>query len=259
MTMPPVARQEQHVILAALILLTAASWVLLIWQSAGAEEQMAGVPTGMDAAVFVATWVTMMVAMMFPSASPMILMFARVHRGRRQRGQPFVPTAVFVTPYVGIWTLFGVLAYAAAGAIGASAHGSPWLMDHAARLGAGVVVATGLYQFTPLKDLCLTKCRSPLAFLLNAWRDGYGGTLRMGLEHGAYCVGCCWSLFVLLFLLGMMNVAAMALVAAFIFVEKTLPAGQRIGRITAVLLVAYGALVLAIPGLLPAPWPGRAM
>ena len=250
-TTPSPLPRERNLILASLLLLTVAAWAILIWQSTSADEQMMGLTMGMRAPIFVAIWVVMMVAMMFPTAAPMILMFARVHAGKRQRGQSFVPTWVFVSAYMVVWTLFGLVAYAVAVGAEELAKQSMWLMEHAARLGGGVLVLAGLYQLSPLKHACLTKCRTPLDFILGSWRDGYSGAFRMGLGHGAYCLGCCWLLFVILFPLGVMNVAAMAVITLLIFAEKSVPAGRRISQIAAVALIAYGALVLFIPTALP--------
>ena len=210
-----------------------------------------GLTMGMGAALFLSIWVVMMVAMMFPTAAPMILMFARVHGDKRQSGKAFVPTWVFVSAYLLLWTLFGVLAYVGAMWVEALANQVPWLMANAARIGGGVLVVAGLYQLSPLKRSCLAKCRTPLDFVLSSWRDGYLGSFRMGLEHGIYCLGCCWLLFVIFFPLGMINVAAMAVVTILIFAEKSFPMGQRIAQVAALLLIAYGVLVIVMPGTLP--------
>jgi predicted metal-binding membrane protein len=112
-------------------------------------------------------------------------------------------------------------------------------------------VLAGLYQLSPLKRSCLAKCRTPLDFVLSSWREGYMGSFRMGLEHGVYCLGCCWLLFVIFFPLGMMNVAAMAVVTVLIFAEKSLPLGQRIAQVAALVLIVYGVLVVVMPSVLP--------
>ena len=242
--------RERTLILGLLLVLAGACWGLLLWHSSGMEDHATGyqvLTMGMGAALFVAMWVVMMVAMMFPTAAPMILTFATVQAGKQQRGQSSVPTWVFVAAYMVVWTLFGVLAYAlAVGAERLTAH-SGWLMANAARLGGAVLVAAGLYQLSPLKHACLAKCRTPLQFVLGSWREGYGGAFRMGLEHGAYCLGCCWLLFVILFPLGVMNVAAMAVVTALIYAEKSLPASRQISQVAAAALIAYGALVTIMP------------
>jgi predicted metal-binding membrane protein len=251
--------RERNLILGLLILLAAVAWAILVWQATNMDGPMPGLTMGLGAAVFLAIWVVMMVAMMFPTAAPMILMFDRLAAGKRARGQAFVPTWVFVGAYLLIWTLFGVLAYGLALAATALAEQSMWLMDNAGRIGGGVLILAGLYQLSPLKRLCLSKCRTPMAFLLTAWRDGYGGAVRMGLEHGLYCLGCCWLLFIILFPLGMMNVAAMALITLLIFAEKSLPSGPQVGRVAAGLLIAYGVLVVVMPQLLPTMLPAMPM
>ena len=126
-----------------------------------------------------------------------------------------------------------------------------WLMDNAARLGGVVLLLAGLYQLSPLKDICLSKCRTPLQFILSSWHDGYGGAFRMGLEHGAFCLGCCWLLFVILFPLGIMNIAVMALVTALIFAEKALPIGRQISKFAGAGLIVYGVLIMFLPAALP--------
>ena len=244
-------RREHTIILAFLLTLAAACWLVLVRQSATMKQMGMGLTMGMGAALFLSIWVVMMVAMMFPTAAPMILMFARVQRDKRQHGHAFVPTWVFVSAYLLIWTLFGGLAYA--GAVGAEhlAELLPWVTTNAARIGGGVLVLAGLYQLSPLKRSCLAKCRTPLDFILSSWREGYLGSFHMGLEHGVYCLGCCWLLFVVFFPLGIMNLAAMAVVTVLIFAEKSLPLGQRIAQLAALALIAYGALVVVVPGILP--------
>jgi predicted metal-binding membrane protein len=243
--------RERNVILALLLVLAAASWALLIWQSARMSNQAMGLTMGMGAVLFLSIWVVMMMAMMFPTAAPMILMFARVQRDKRQNGRAFVPTWVFVSAYLLLWTFFGVLAYVGAAWAERLGQQVPWLMLNAARIGGSLFVLAGLYQLSPLKRTCLAKCRTPLDFVLSSWRDGYAGSFRMGLEHGVYCLGCCWLLFVIFFPLGMMNVAAMAVVTLLIFAEKSLPVGTRIARLAALALIAYGVLVVVVPDVLP--------
>lgn len=241
--------RERNIILASLLVLAAVAWIILIWQSS--DTQMMGLTMGMDAPVFLAIWIVMMIAMMFPAAAPMILTFARVHNDRREKGKAFVPTWVFVSAYLLIWTLFGVVAYAAALGIEMLAQQSMWLMDHAARIAGVVLILAGVYQLTPLKYACLSKCRSPLGFIMSSWREGYLGSFRMGLEHGLFCFGCCWFLFVILFPLGIMNIAAMAIITVLIFAEKSLAYGVQIAHIAAIALIVYGILVIAMPSLLP--------
>lgn len=243
--------RERNLILAALIVLTVGGWLLLVRQSAMMSTTMpAGLTMGMRAPLFLGMWVAMMVAMMFPTAGPMILMFARISAGKRQHGQAFVPTWIFVAAYLLVWTVFGVLAYVAAVGVDRLASQAMAWRDNAARLSGVVIVLAGVYQLTPLKHICLSKCRTPLAFILGSWRDGHAGAFRMGLEHGAYCLGCCWLLFVILFPLGVMNVAAMVLLTALIFAEKSLTLGRPIAQAAGVALVAYGTIVVFFPNAL---------
>ena len=246
--------RERKLILGLLLILAAASWVLLIWQSDAMNSQAMGrnLTMGMSAGLFMMTWVVMMIAMMFPTAAPMILMFTSVSAGKRRQSQVFVPTWVFVSAYLLIWTLFGLVAYPLALFAERLAEQSMWLMTNAPRIGGVLLVVAGLYQLSPLKHLCLAKCRTPLQFILSFWRDGYGGAFRMGFVHGAYCLGCCWFLFVLLFPLGIMNIAVMALLTALIYAEKSFPLGRQISQIAGMALIVYGVIVICVPAALPA-------
>jgi predicted metal-binding membrane protein len=257
----PMARQRRAV-LVALLALSAVSWAVVLWQARtiqragdGMAGDMAngagGLTMGMAAPIFLATWVVMMAAMMLPSAAPMILMFDAIQAGRSRQGRSTVPTSVFVGGYLVVWAAFGIVAYAAALLAGWLSDSSADLAKIAPRVGGAVIVAAGIYQLTPLKQACLSKCRTPMQFVLTSWRDGLRGTFRMGLGHGAYCLGCCWLLFVILFPLGIMNVAAMAVVALLVLAEKTLPVGRRISQFVGVVLVAVGLGILLVPGLLP--------
>jgi predicted metal-binding membrane protein len=245
---------QRSAILGLLLALAAAAWVLLFaWHGSdpGTDMAMASPTMGLRAPLFLAIWVTMMVAMMFPAAAPMVLTFHRVQAGRRERGGAFVPTWVFVAGYMLVWTLAGAAAYLAASAAEAVAASAELSPEAAARIGGAVLVAAGLYQLSPLKDLCLSKCRTPVGFIMTSWREGTMGALRMGLLHGAYCLGCCWLLFAIPFPLGLMNIAAMAVLTALVFAEKTLPWGQRAARGTAAVLIAYGVVVVGFPRALP--------
>jgi predicted metal-binding membrane protein len=248
------APRGRNLLLGILLLLAAAAWIVLIRQATMASDAAMGqnaLTMGLNAPLFLLIWIVMMVAMMFPTAAPMILMFATIAAGKRQRGQPFAPTWIFVSAYLLVWTLVGGLAYLLALAAGRLAAMSPWLLSHAAQLGGGVLILAGAYQLSPLKHTCLAKCRTPLQFVLSSWRDGKSGAFRMGLVHGLYCLGCCWLLFVILFPLGVMNVAAMAVLTALIFAEKSLPAGRRISQVAAVILIGYGSVILFLPAALP--------
>jgi len=241
----------RNVILAVLLALAAAAWAVLIWQSQTMDDEDMGLTMGMGAPLFIAIWAAMMVAIMFPTAAPMVLTFARVQANRRAQARPFVPTWLFTGSYIVLWSATGVLAYLAAAFGDSLAEDSMWLMNNAGRIGGAVIALAGVYQLSPLKSTCLGKCRSPMAFILGSWRDGSAGALRMGLEHAVYCLGCCWLLFAILFPLGMMNIAAMAAITALIFAEKSLPAGGRIAKAAAAALIVYGAIAVFVPDVLP--------
>jgi len=244
---------QRNIILGLLLTGAAVAWAVLVWQSTDANMDLttASSAMGMRGPVFLAIWVVMIVAMMFPTAAPVILTFQKVQADKRQRGDAFVSTCVFVAAYTLVWSLAGVAAYVGALAVEAVAARSALSSATAARIGGVVVVAAGIYQLMPLKDLCLSKCRTPIAFITTSWRDGAAGAFRMGLLYGAYCLGCCWLLFVILFPLGIMNVGAMAAVTLIIFAEKTLPWPRIAPYAAAFALVLYGALVIVSPQLLP--------
>ncbi len=202
---------------------------------------------------YLGIWVTMMAAMMLPSVAPMVLFFARVSRDRSQRrAAELVPTWIFVGGYLAAWTAYGAVAYGLFRAI--EAVGASFLAwDRAGPyVAGGAIVAAGVYQVTPLKRICLRHCRSPMHFLLGGhWRDGRLGAVRMGAVHGAYCVGCCWGLMVILFALGVMSLTWMVAVAAVIFAEKVLPFGERLSASFTLCFVAVGIWVAAAPGSVP--------
>jgi predicted metal-binding membrane protein len=192
-------------------------------------------------------WWIMMMAMMLPSAAPMILLFAVVNRKQREKGAPYVPTAIFAAGYVLVWGAFGVVAVAAQWGLEQSGLLSSMMVSTSVILGAGLLIAAGIYQLTPLKHACLRHCRSPIFFISHHWRPGDLGALRMGVEHGAFCTGCCWFLMALLFYGGVMNLFWIVGLALFVLLEKTVPAGHWLGRITGVLLIAWGgALILVV-------------
>ncbi len=192
-------------------------------------------------------WTEMMVAMMIPSASPMILTFALVNRKRREQDRPYVPTGMFLLGYLAVWTGFSALAALAQWALHAMALLSPRMVATSPVLGGWLLIAAGLFQLTPLKHACLNHCRSPLAFLLTEWREGPVGAWRMGLTHGAYCTGCCWFLMALLFVAGVMNLGWIALISILVLVEKVLPPGPWLGRLSGVTLAGWGLWMLARP------------
>jgi predicted metal-binding membrane protein len=241
MLVPAVAGVRTRVGLVALLFaLAGLSW----WITAA---RMQGMDAGPWTALgtfgwFLGVWVVMMAAMMFPSVAPTVALYARMSRAR-----PALSPLLFATGYLLTWAVGGVLAFAvAAGAEDVLA----W--DRAGRWLAGAtLIAAAVYELTPLKDACLGRCRSPLGFLLGAWRDGPRGALQMGAKHGAWCLGCCWALMASLFALGVMSLAWMALIAALIAVEKTLPWRRVAVYGTTAILLALGVLLLAAPDAIP--------
>lgn len=247
--------RQRAVIVAALAGVTALSWLYLLRLSRGIAD-MAAMPgmsmapmlepwTARDAALMFAMWWVMMVGMMLPSALPMTLTFAAINQRRRESGSPYVPTALFVAGYLLAWAAFSLAATAAQWALERAALMTPMMRTSSPLLGALLFVAAGVYQLTPLKHACLHRCRSPISFVLHHWRDGAGGALRMGAEHGAFCLGCCALLMTLLFVGGIMNLLWVAVIAVFVLLEKVLPAGERVGRAGGVLAIGFGAWIAA--------------
>jgi predicted metal-binding membrane protein len=196
-----------------------------------------------DIALIFVMWAVMMVAMMTPSAAPMILTFAGINRRRQKQQVPYVPTSVFLLGYLAVWAAFSVLATVAQWGFHAVSLLSPMMVSTSPILGGILLLIAGIYQLTPLKHACLSKCRSPLGFVLNEWREGRWGAFFMGLKHGGYCTGCCWSLMALLFVAGVMNLVWVAAIAGLILFEKVAPAGHRVGQAAGILLAGWGALL----------------
>lgn len=242
------------------LLLTAAlaAWIVTI-------DRMQGMDTGPgtqlgDVGWYLGIWATMMAAMMLPSVAPTVLLFAHVSRDRRRRGsEGYVPTWVFVAGYLAAWITYGLVAYGVFRLVTAVDAGFLAWDRAGPYIAGGAIAAAGVYQLTPLKELCLRHCRSPMHFIFHGWREGWFGALRMGVEHGLYCVGCCWGLMVILFTLGVMSLFWMAVVAGIIFAEKVLPFGLRLTRVFAVAFVAFGIWVAVSPSSVPGLTEPRSM
>ncbi len=246
-------QRQRVVILAALAAVAALAWLYLFVAAADMSAAMTGMDRTMamtprdalELVLLFAMWWVMMVGMMLPGAAPVILTFATVNRKRQARGEPYVPASLFAAGYLLAWGGFSLAAALAQEGLERAALLSPMDMTTTSRLLGGLLfLAAGLYQFTPLKLACLRSCRSPLDFVANHWRDGPVGALRMGLTHGLHCLGCCWTLMLLLFVGGVMNLLWVAALAIVVLAEKLTP-GPWIGRAGGVLLVAYGAWLLA--------------
>jgi predicted metal-binding membrane protein len=195
---------------------------------------------------FLGVWIVMMAAMMFPSVSPTIALYSRMATARSAAAP-----MLFALGYLVTWAAAGTLAFAVA-FVGGRATGDVLAWDRGGRwVAAATLLAAAAYELTPLKDVCLGKCRSPLGLLLGSWRDGWSGAVRMGLRNGAWCVGCCWALMASFFALGIMSVVWMAIVAGLIAIEKTLPWRRVATYGTAAVLLALGVFLLAVPDALP--------
>lgn len=249
-----VLRRDRAVILAGVAVVALAAGAYLVYL--GREMATMGEKGAMDMAshmvmphlqswgaveflLLFVMWAVMMVAMMVPSAAPLVLMFARANRqkgGRRVVGS----AGILLLGYLLVWIGFSVVATLAQWRLHAAAVLSPMMASTSSILGSVLLVAAGVFQFTPLKRACLVRCRTPLSFLMSDWREGQWGAFVMGLKHGAYCVGCCWLLMTLLFVAGVMNLLWIAAIAVFVLVEKVAPKGDLIGRFAGAALIVAG-------------------
>lgn len=255
-TLEAVLRRDRLIVLSGLVGVTALAWIYLVVVAAGMDM---GMPMGeamampqirpwsaVDFVLMFLMWAIMMVGMMVPSAAPMVLLYARVCRTQREKGRPFAPTGVFLAGYVAVWSAFSLAATVLQWGLEQAALLSPTMVGTSPVLGGGLLIAAGIYQLSPLKHVCLRHCRGPLDFLARHWRKGTGGAFVMGVEHGAYCVGCCWFLMGLLFVGGVMNLLWVAAIAIFVLLEKVAPNGELTARVAgAGFAVAGIALLLA--------------
>ena len=255
-----VAQRRDHIIiLAGLAAITVLAWAYLFYLAA----KMAGMDMGMAAMSQVQPWTAtdllltfimwsvMMVAMMTPSASPMVLTFTQIGRQRQVKNQPFAPTSFFLLGYLLVWIGFSGLATLLQWGMHSAALLSPMMATTSPILGGVILLAAGIFQFTPLKHLCLAHCRTPMGFILTEWREGRSGALVMGLKHGRFCLGCCWFLMALLFVAGIMNLLWVAIIAAFVLIEKAAPDGGWVSRTAGLFLIGWGIWLLlsTLPGL----------
>ena len=244
-------RRDRVVVIVAIAIIAAIAWAYTVYlgeTGMGMDGMQMGIAmaderswSGADFGLMYAMWIVMMVAMMAPSAAPMLLIFAAVNRKRRERAAPYVPTGFFLAGYVVVWTAFSLAATGGNwGLHQASLLSSMMGASTSGYLGGTLLLLAGAFQWSPLKSACLKQCRTPMGFLMTSWRDGHRGALRMGLEHGALCLGCCWALMLLLFVLGVMNLVWIAALAALVLAEKVAPMGEWFSRATGVLLACWG-------------------
>ena len=255
-----VLRRDRWVVVAALVAVILVAWMWIVLgagtgMNAVAMTQMAGMPdmdmmmeravwTPAYATLIFAMWWVMMVAMMLPSAAPILLIFSRVGRRERLARRPDVSIGVFAAGYLAVWAAFSALAVLLQWWLERSGLLSSMMSTTTAWLGAMILIAAGLWQLTPIKHACLRQCRSPVSFLAAHWRPGNSGAFRMGLTHGAYCVGCCWFLMALLFFGGVMNLWWIGGLAAYVLIEKLLPIGPWLSYATGLVLIGSGVWLI---------------
>ena len=244
-----VHRRDRVVVLAALGVVALLAWTYVVL---GAGVRMDATPMAMEAVswtpryagVMFAMWALMMVAMMLPGAAPMILLFAAISRRGHPGAAALRRTAAFGFAYVCVWAIFAAVATGLQWGLTRAMLLSPAMTVDSRMVSGALFVAAGIYQLLPIKEACLRHCRAPTEFLASHWRTGAAGALRMGLRHGLLCVGCCWVLMGLLFVGGIMNLFWVATLALVVFIEKAIPRGTLAGRLGAVGLLAWGAMVL---------------
>jgi predicted metal-binding membrane protein len=244
-------RRDRGVVLASIALIAGLAW-LYLWREWAAMEAMGGMamampPRAWGIATFGLTflmWTVMMVGMMQPSAAPTILFYAALVRKNGERGTVLPAAWVFAGGYLLAWAAFSLAATVAQLALEQAGIVSAMMISTSRRVDAAIFIAAGAYQWLPAKDACLGKCRQPMQFFMTHWRGGASGTLGMGLESGAYCVGCCWAIMLLLFAGGVMNLLWVAAIAVFVLAEKAMPAGGITGRVAGVVLAAWGLILL---------------
>jgi predicted metal-binding membrane protein len=245
-------RHDRIVVIAAIAVVAAMAWLYVIWLASPAKMSAMDMPAMMepgiapwstaDVAFTFVMWAVMMLGMMLPSASPMVLLYARVARQALERGAPFAATGWFAAGYVVSWTGFALIATAAQWGLEQAAVLSSTTLRVDRDMGGLLLVAAGLYQWTPFKDACLTQCQAPLVFIQRhgGFRKEPLAALTLGVRHGLYCIGCCWMLMALLFAGGIMNVLWIAAIAAFVLLEKLVPPGRGLSRLAGTALMIAG-------------------
>jgi predicted metal-binding membrane protein len=245
-----ILRHERALLVAAVSLVIALSWAYLLL-GAGTMEEMDGMLMPMSAGpwtlahalLMLCMWVVMMVAMMLPSAMPMMLFYSTIARRQSTTSGFTSRVSLFAVGYLAVWSLFSVGAVVLQFLLERAALLSSMMESTSIVLAGAILIMAGLYQWTPLKSSCLTQCQSPLDFVMANWRSGRAGAFQMGFRHGIYCVGCCWVLMLLLFVGGVMNLAWIAGLAVYVLVEKALP-GHWISRATGVVFIVWGLATL---------------
>ena len=248
-----ILKKDRFVVLIALFILCVLSWLYIIYL----YNQM--YPMDMDAFLFAMPmtsnwswtdfvllflmWFVMMIAMMTPSVAPLVLIFTSINRKRRQEQNPFVSSGYLLGGYFLVWAAFSLFATILQWLLQRVSLLNPEMFTTSKILGGIIFILAGAFQFTPLKNTCLNTCRSPVGFIQQYWKEGKSGALRMGIQNGTYCLGCCWILMILLFVSGIMNILWIAIISLFVLIEKVLSA-KVISFIAGIALIAYGIVVL---------------
>lgn len=261
-----VLRRDRSVVLVGLTAIVLLSWAYLVYLAQDMSGMMAmsdtsmemGMEMGMGMAMPVVQpwgavdyglmfimWAVMMFGMMTPSAAPMVLTYTKISRRQQTELKPVLGTAVFYLGYLLIWTIFSAVATLAQGGLHAATLLSPMMETTSPILGGIILIAAGVFQFTPLKQACLSHCRTPLGYFMTEWRDGSWGALVMGIRHGAFCVGCCWLIMALLFVAGVMNLFWIGVIAAYVLLEKVVPNGRYVSWGFGALMLGWGIWMIA--------------
>ena len=249
-------RRDRTVVLSGLVGITVLAWIYMFYLAGNMGDTSSMGNMGMemaaphletwepvDLALAFVMWVVMMVAMMVPSASPMILMYGTLHRRQHHQENPMSAISMFSLGYLTSWAAFSLVATLAQWALHSAALLSPMERTTSSVLEGVLLLAAGVFQWTPLKHACLSRCRTPLGFLLNEWREGARGAFIMGIRHGTFCVGCCWLLMALLFVTGVMNLLWVAIIAAFVLIEKVLPVDKWVSLASGSVLIVSGVWI----------------
>ena len=248
-----VINRDQVVTIFGLVILVALGWAYMIHIARAMDDHMSMAMPQMMAwswfdwwSMFL-MWTVMMIAMMVPSATPTILIYAKVNQNRRQKSLDYVSTGVFLFGYLLAWTTFSMVATTGNWLIHTQGLLTGMMGSSTSNiLGAALLIAAGIYQWTPFKYACLNHCRTPLGFIMTEWKEGKLGAITMGVKHGFYCVACCWLLMGLLFVLGVMNLLWIGLLAGFVLLEKLLPQGIWVSRISGLGFVAWGVILILV-------------
>lgn len=242
-----VLKRDRVVVIVGLVAVTAVAWAYTFYlardmMSTNIEMSAPGMRIweAMDFVLTFVMWTVMQVAMMTPSATPMILFFAKFGRQRHERQNLLLTTWTFLLGYLIVWMGFSGVATLVQWVLHTTALLSPMMVSTNPILGGILLISAGIFQFTPLKQACLAHCRSPWGFFMTEWREGTRGALIMGLRHGIFCVGCCWPLMALMFVAGVMNLLWAAILTAYVLVEKIVPAGQLVSRAAGLLAIGWG-------------------